>query len=126
MVAYSFKKQFIDPIVGGTKSQTIRANGKRRHAIVGESLQLYYAMRTKECRKIVADPVCTLSIAIAIGVGPKKINYIRLGNSLVEDLEAFARSDGFESLQAMHEFWIDNHGPGCFVGTLIGWEHHRT
>lgn len=63
MVAYSFKKRFVDPIRVGLSSvslsfdcqpkrQTIRSIGKRRHARPGETLQLYTAMRTKQCRKI--------------------------------------------------------------------------
>ncbi len=98
MVAYSFKQRFLDPIVSGTKTQTIRGNGKRRHARVGDSLQLYCGMRTKACMKIIADPICTL------------------------DLEAFARMDGFANLSDMSAFWMENHGVGDQVGTLIGWE----
>lgn len=71
MVAYSFKKQFIRPILIGLgaplspdefavgmdefgnvsrpvgKRQTIRALGKRRHARPGELVSLYFGMRTK-------------------------------------------------------------------------------
>jgi len=122
MVAYGFKKQFVEPISKGSKCQTIRANGKRRHARAGEQLQLYFAMRTKHCKKIIADPTCSLSVPIVIGVGKEKINYIRVGHSLVDDLESFAQSDGFESLAAMHAFWIESHGVGMFEGTLIGWD----
>lgn len=127
MVAYGFKKQFVDPITKGTKSQTIRANGKRRHARVGELVQLYYAMRTKQCSKILKDdPVCTLSVSITIGVGKESINYIRVGHGLIEDLESFAQSDGFDSLAAMHAYWLESHGVGMFEGTLIGWEPNVT
>jgi hypothetical protein len=46
MVAYSFAPQFIDTIRSGTKCQTIRPIGKRRHARTGEPVQLYTGMRT--------------------------------------------------------------------------------
>ena len=47
VVALNFKQQFIPPILSGAKRQTIRAIGRRRHAIPGETLQLYTGMRTK-------------------------------------------------------------------------------
>jgi hypothetical protein len=50
MVAYSFQPMFELPIVLGTKRQTIRAAGKRRHARAGDTLQLYLGMRTPRCR----------------------------------------------------------------------------
>ena len=52
MVAYSLKPRFIPPILSGAKRQTIRAISRRRHAIPGETLQLYTGMRTKQCRLI--------------------------------------------------------------------------
>ncbi|MBY6243877.1 ASCH domain-containing protein [Methylosinus sp. Sm6] len=58
MVAYSFQKRFAEPIVERRKRQTIRGN-RKRHARLGEPMQLYVGMRTKHCRKIIHDPVCT-------------------------------------------------------------------
>jgi hypothetical protein len=58
MVAYSFQKQFVPAIISGKKRQTIRAFGKRRHAYVGEPIQLYVGMRTKQCAKIIPDQIC--------------------------------------------------------------------
>lgn len=74
MVAYSYKAGFVAPIrvglglavldlhyeLGGylpgqpirPKRQTIRANGRRRHARPGEALQHYHGMRTTKCFKI--------------------------------------------------------------------------
>lgn len=65
MVAYNFHRQFVDPIRRNEKTGTVRA-GRMRHANVGESMQLYTAMRTKHCRKILTpDPLC-------IGVTPTR------------------------------------------------------
>jgi hypothetical protein len=58
MVAYSFNRRFVPAIESGIKSQTIRAP-RRRHARPGEWLQLYTGMRTKSCRLIRADVVCS-------------------------------------------------------------------
>lgn len=88
MVAYSFKKMFVPPIQVGLglksadhvfeieqpdgtfkfttvrpKRQTIRQEGKRRHAKAGETTQLYHAMRTKQCFKI-GEGRCTKTAAI--------------------------------------------------------------
>jgi hypothetical protein len=57
MVAYSFNKQFVPLIQSGHKRQTIRAN-RKRHARVGETVQLYTGMRTRDCQKIIADQRC--------------------------------------------------------------------
>lgn len=121
MVAYNFQKQFVPAIESGEKTHTIRKNGKRPHAKAGSDIQLYYGMRTKVCRKI-RDAVCVFAIPIAINVSSTTITEIRLGSELVDDLEAFAQSDGFESLEAMHRFWLDFHGVGLFEGTFIEWQ----
>ena len=54
MVAYNFQKQFADAVERGEKRQTIRAPRRDgRHAKVGDKLQLYTGMRTKQCGMIV-------------------------------------------------------------------------
>lgn len=154
MVAYSFKRQFIQPIsiglgifpdgsidLGGfncagkyrfpisnvPKRQTIRAIGKRRHARLGETLQLYTAMRTKQCRKI-GDARCTSALPVCL-------HFVSWGSAIVgsgkvpencyfdERLHLFAQADGFESWEDMKEFWRTEH-PGIqkFEGVLIQWE----
>lgn len=140
MVAYSFKKQFIEPIMVGIgyhpncfgvgadrtttrpKRQTIRAVGRRRHARPGETIQLYTAMRTKQCRK--------LGEARCVSVEPIRIfmsGWINLGDRTISggdngELGDFARSDGFSGWSEMKKFWLDNHGEEPFSGVLIKWE----
>jgi len=58
MVAYSFKREFAPAIILGRKRQTVRAH-RRRHARPGETMQLFTGMRTRQCCKIIPDPVCT-------------------------------------------------------------------
>jgi hypothetical protein len=65
MVAYSFNRRFVPAIESGMKSQTIRAH-RRRHARPGEQLQLYTGMRTKSCRLIRSDVVCSRIDEISI------------------------------------------------------------
>lgn len=139
MVAYSFKKRFVDPIrvglglpvlgayYGGTpKRQTIRAVGKRRHARPGEILQLYTAMRTKQCEKI-GDARCTEVPAIYIGFGTKKDVVRIFGSELIEytgsSLDDFARADGFPDWDDLRRFWDKNHpGVNDFHGVMPQWE----
>lgn len=134
MVAYSFQKRFIDPILAGLgedtgaapKRQTIRNVGRRRHARSGEVLQLYTGMRTKQCRKI-GEAICK-------GVEPIRIfvesGVVDLPESCWSyqgaELDNFARQDGFQDWADMRQFWRDEHGElvrlGPFVGVLITWE----
>lgn len=120
MVAYNFKPQFEKPIQAGKKRQTIRALGKRRHARPGEMLQLYTGMRTKSCRKIMPDQRCAVVVGVVIEVRQDGLT-VNVGGEHVEDLEGFARMDGFLGANAMRDFWIENHGLGTFVGVLVGW-----
>lgn len=136
MVAYSFKAQFAGPIIDGTKCQTIRAN-RKRHARVGEPLQLYIGMRTKQCRKLLdIDPVCTNVSDIVIDI----VDLAQTGFPIIDqiwvddrplsiaEIEAFAKADGFLPVFTdppadilMAEFWQQNHGYGRFEGVIIQW-----
>lgn len=104
------------------KRQTIRAVGKRRHARPSETLQLYTAMRTKQC-KLIGKARCVSVDSIAIHVGKHEIRSIVAHDVIVEnDLDGFARCDGFDDAEDMHKFWKEEHGVGSFVGLLIKWE----
>lgn len=134
MVAYSFKAMFVDPIrLGlkpgpykpGMKRHTIRDNGKRRHARQGETLQLYRGMRSKSCFKI-GDARCSEAYPITIKflAGDNSVHSPGIGTIATrEGLDAFARTDGFESWERLREFWALNHpGVTIFKGTIIRWE----
>ena len=143
MVAYSFKKQFIEPIMAGLgveidapevqpKRQTIRAIGKRRHARPGEVIQLYTAMRTKQCRKLgEARCVSVGGVLLKWSEWPSFCTFnIRDGRRVgalvpIPDMEAFARADGFGDFAQMRKFWADEHGGATFEGLLIKWEAVR-
>lgn len=100
MVAYSFHPIFAPAVVDGSKGQTIRAERRHpaRHARPGERVQLYTGLRTRQARKLVTpDPVCRAvrSITIIRAAVGASIQGIRVDGVPVEDLEAFARADGF-------------------------------
>ena len=142
MTAYSFKKRFVVPIWVGLgmeiqpweglviaaglpirgKRQTIRATGRRRHARPGEFIQLYTAMRTKQCR-FIAESMCESVHKIEMDISKHKL-YIEIDGRAIKGggIHDFARQDGFEHGEDMLEFWHTNH-PGVkhFDGNLIKW-----
>lgn len=122
MVAYSFKGRFVEPIKASTKRQTIRAVGKRRHAQPGDLLQLYTGMRTRNCA-LIAERRCADVGDVEISVEFGGITGIQM-NGLVldrEEMELFARNDGFADLADMSAFWLAEHGVGEFRGYVISW-----
>lgn len=103
------------------KRQTIRAVGKRRHARPGETLQLYTAMRTKQCQKI-SDARCVSVEPIRIVVEKLLIQTWVNGDFIGDLPHKFARDDGFADAHDMLDFWTKEHGLGQFDGFLIKWE----
>lgn len=129
MVAYSFQPRFIEPIRAGLKRQTIRAH-RKRHARPGEAIQLYAGMRTRHCRKIIDDPVCTAVEPIEIAVPEQQPGFVHngfqwrggVGTDWAYLTEDFAAADGFEGVLDMWRFWRRHHGPGLFRGVVIRWK----
>lgn len=133
MVAYNFQKQFVTEIQAGKKHQTIRAYRKNnRHARVGERLQLYTGLRTKNCRKLFdKDPICNAVDSVEIYIKEAgQIEQIVLNGTHLNsnEIEEFAKADGFTpadgltARDAMGEFFLDYHGAGRFEGCVIKWE----
>jgi len=130
MVAYSFKARFADPIIGGTKVQTIRAH-RKRHARPGEELQLYVGMRTRQCR-LIGRRLCTNVLPVFIRFDDQHderegfctpglvIGGIDKTERLMRD--GFAIRDGFADWSDLKAFWRANHpGQDKFDGVLIVW-----
>lgn len=65
MPAYSFKEQFVPFVLDGSKNHTIR-NYRRFQVLPGETLYLYYGLRTKASRKLKQERCSTVK-TIAIG-----------------------------------------------------------
>jgi hypothetical protein len=121
MVAYSFQTQFAAPIAAGSKRQTIRAD-RKRHARLGETLQLYTGMRSRKCRLV--------GRAICIGVGPVRLDFraevvsLWTGVTLAQpdELSAYAVRDGFGDWREMVSFWRTAHPDApAFCGVAIEW-----
>jgi hypothetical protein len=128
MVAYSFKRRFVEPIRRGLgspypdqygiapKRQTIRAD-RRRHARPGEEVQLYCGMRTKQCF-LIGTGRCTSVLPIVITE-----QFINIEGTRVRDVDAFAQRDGFKDWSDMLAFWREvNQLAVSFSGVVISWE----
>lgn len=133
MVAYSFHAMFAEPIVTLRKRQTIRGP-RRRHAYPGEPIQLYTAMRTRQCRKLLAiDPICLDVTPLGLSIDanhPQLLADAVLMNCPLNnvEIEQLAWEDGFgggpagQARLRMGEWWLKTHGAGRFGGFLIRWE----
>jgi hypothetical protein len=128
MVAYNFIKEFADDVESGKKLCTIRKVGKRRHARVGEQIQLYTGMQTNACRLLglgLCDNVTPIHILPSWGEihlqAPTKIHWLVFDSD--ESLNKLAQRDGFPSLKEFFDYFepqVDD--KGVFEGLLIGWE----
>lgn len=120
MVAYNFKYQFVPLVRDYVKLQTIRAD-RKRHARVGEPIQLYCHQRHPKCFKIITDPICSAIHRVHMGVGSDGFYSITVNGEAIENYDGFARADGFRDIEAMWSFWFKSHGPIMFTGVLIEW-----
>lgn len=121
MVAYSFMKQFIEPIEARRKIQTIRGP-RRHHARPGSPLQLFTAMRTKYCR-LIGTATCIESRRLQLDIRADLVRFDG-GQVLVlpPELDAFAFRDGFYDWESMRRFWREHHeGVDVFDGVVIHW-----
>lgn len=122
MVAYSFQPRFVPALRSGEKGQTIRAKGKKRHARVGDLVQVYTGMRTKHCQRLFESP-CIEATPIQIyrkDMGELEKLEIVVGDRLLsfEEMTVLALADGFETLAAFIAFFE----PAMpFDGVLIKW-----
>ena len=114
----------------GEKQQTIRRKRSRPFK-VGDKLQLYTGLRTKEARKLInPDPVCSELWDITIGDGDVKLIQLRRllpGGRATEKIlfgdiaDEFAIADGFRDAVAMFRFFEKVYGLP-FEGQVIKWQ----
>ncbi len=123
MPAFNFQKQFAPAVEAGDKTQTIRAKRKDgRRPEPGQTAYLYTGMRTKACRKLREGSIWDVS-NIMIGHRGCLINYNEDGEFPINEqyeLNMFAQADGFESWEAMRDWFDKTHGLP-FEGDLIKW-----
>ena len=89
-------------------------------------LQLFTGMRTAQCKKICEDVRCTEVAKIEIFFdADADIESIWIDGTAVNDLDAFAKLDGFSDASEMADFWHEENSQGpntVFLGALIKWE----
>lgn len=120
-----FRPQWIEPILQGTKVQTIRPP-RKIPIVVGEalSLRIWTGLPYTSKQKTLLDTHCTSVYAVTIDdggvVGENDGPYFG-GRLETEATEHFARRDGFASFEAMQQFFREMHGLP-FKGTAISWD----
>src|SRR5271170_7503724 len=112
MPAYSFQKRFVPKVESGEKTHTIRGKRKNRPK-PGQPFYGYYAMRTKQCRKLVESTITRVQ-DITIEQGKRicdiearegmhvywNVPKITIDGEVLarDEAEALARRDGFQDL----------------------------
>jgi hypothetical protein len=141
MVAYSFQKRFIGQVLAGLepgpwlpgmKRHTLRVprEGRSQHARPEQAVQLYTAMRTKQCRQL-GRAVCRLQMPVLLLWDGETLGIARWPNAaaprskvaglapIVQQLlneeparcyrgdlmDEFARTDGFQNAAEMAAFF---------------------
>lgn len=121
MVAYSFKRRFVEPMLWGRKDGTIRSPRLHGHAQPGDAIQNYVGMRTKSCDLILRS-VCLANLPVVLRWRP--IVEVLLADEKLPtgDYDAFATRDGFADFSDMERFWFETHASiDRFAGELIRW-----
>jgi hypothetical protein len=86
MPAYSFKERFVSMVVDGSKPHTIRARREKGFAKKGDTLYLYFGMRTKWCRKL-REETCSTVRTIIITSNDIFLTADRMSDLEVQQLE---------------------------------------
>lgn len=120
MPALNFQTQFAPKILAGQKPFTLRAPRKDgRDPKAGQTLFLFTAMRTKQCRKIAEKP-CRFSVTVYLAW--RLITIPTIGDvDKLELLELFSRLDGFPSYAAFCRFHKVTVGMQPKPMRLIAW-----
>ena len=120
VVVYGFAAEHAGAVASGSKTRTIRAVGKRRHAAPGDTVRLYTGQRTKACRML-REAVCFRARLVRLGLAGGVLVSAAVAGRPVQDLPRFARADGFAGPAEMGRFFGRLHGPGEFSGVMIEW-----
>ena len=122
----SFKKQFVKPILEGTKIHTIREDKHNRwrgfkviHMATGVRSKNYNCFKKSSLRST-QKIFITVDNGLEVTIDGKYINNL--------ELEKLAKNDGFESSAEMESWFEDaikQSKEDCFSGKLIHWTDKR-
>ena len=121
MVALNFQRQFAPKILSGAKTQTVRATAR---ATVGDMLPLSTGQRTPNCVLLMETECVGLTQGV---IDRKRVTLYRQndnGRTIIlegENMESFARLDGFENSNEMILFFESRKRKFPFHGWLYGW-----
>lgn len=148
MPAYSFKERFVPMVLDGSKPHTIRSRRKKGYAKQGDTLYLYFGLRTKFCKKLREEKcigVKTIIIdAAGITIFERRLTDMELDMTPVDQLgveywdltldemDRLAWRDGFRpegtfqnnapgSWELMKRFWLQTYSLP-FIGDIIHWD----
>ncbi len=112
---YNFKTRFVENILSGAKTHTIRGTRKLQDT-PGNIMHLYTGLRQKDARLLMRVP-CVRVDAISIDEN----RCVRLGDEQLslDECEAMAQRDGFASFDEMMTFWK---GRLPFEGHVYHWD----
>lgn len=156
MGALSFMGQFVPKVQAGLKRkpggkrQSIR-NFRKRPLKVGEWLALYFAQRSKWCKKLGESEITEVQIVQVsekririfdfrndyqrnirwdlVAQNPRRLKEflqrLKVAKSISQEAElnAFAEADGFKDWETMKRWWKLTHGPDAlpYTGNLYKW-----
>lgn len=122
MPVLGFKKQFVQPILAGTKVHTIRA--PRKHPVkVCQRLYFYTGVRTKDADKF-GEAICSKIQEIEIVTrSASDLATVAIDKKLISRDEKLrlVHADGFASEMDFSAFFRSNYGYR-FIGQLIHWK----
>lgn len=117
MVAYHYQNRFVMPTLERIKVGTIRNVGKKRHARKWEALQHYTGSRFHPL--LFARSVClSVDLIRLFFIEPKVEVGCDEERYEIQDLDAFARGDGFADWDDFAGYWWDT-SPETRLGPLI-------
>lgn len=118
-----FRPRFVNPILAGTKHQTIRAPRKRAIR-PGDllSLRRWTGTAYRSPQEEILSRNCYSVCPIYLWAATRDMVHIRVGGEFLnhDEVRTFAVADGFDSYEVMARYWLATH-PGPFHGELIEW-----
>ncbi|SRR6266699_1353856 len=119
MGIYNFEPRFVQSILSGAKTHTIRA--VRIHPDKpGNTLHLYTGLRTKKARLLIRVPCVKIEDITIADLRPPAI-WINDEQLSYDEEEALARRDGFSDFAEMIKFWREPKNRLPFRGHIIYW-----
>ena len=121
---------FTDQVSDGRKCHTIR-KWRKVPFKNGDELSFFTGMRTKKCRRLRPNAVCTSAMPIAIATRRREVFLMAAKGSAysarlrpdgmlnAEEIDLLAKNDGFKSVDAFFQFFGSDGFD--FAGQLVEW-----